>query len=905
MVATDSGGTSPPTNGDAKAASHVTPPHTGELEGGIRAAGDAESLPMRLALARTRSALFNVTPSPTRLGRFELQREIGRGATATVHTAFDPRLQRVIALKVFSRGLDPATSTRVKREARMAATFNHPNIVTVLDVGESEGRVWVAMERVEGQTLREFLPPKGSDWSALAPVFLPIAAALQEVHRQGIVHRDVKPENILVDAAGRVKLTDFGVSTEGPVAASAGAGGTPAYMSPEQIKGAWVGPASDQFSFCVSLFEALEGVRPFAAPSSEARLDAIHRGPEGVLSNTSIPKPLRAVLARGLRPDPAERFDSMAEVAGALGDRRTRRLRPALGVGVAGLAVAALVGGAEAPEPCAAVDRSIRKSWEQQREDTEDAFAAGPESFVIEGGPLVLANIDRYVDDLAATRVAVCEARVGRRLRASTASGRVLCLTRRQSELERFIESMSSAAARRSAIAGSYALKRVESCLNATDTPPVAEAIRSDVEKLERELDTLREHQDEGLPQERIARAEVLVARAHALGHRPLSIRARTALGNARDTAGDAEGALEAWEDAYFSARQEDMPVQSFELATAIIGAFATLGRFDDAQSWIRHARAAKGRAPGPLTESRIDQTEATVLLMLERPKRALPLLEKALERRQAVLGEEHPIVAGTHLELGNAYLSLGDFERALSELGEARRLYEIALGSRHPNLATIDNNVGAVEFFLGHVEKAAEHWKHSLAIGVAAYGEKHISAHGTLTNLAKASATQEDWAQAEAFVVEALEIWEGVGMGDDHPELVGTLEVYGEVLLQRGEAERAYDAYAHAIEICDAVYGGVEAPTLGPLSGATRAAWELGDVAATAGHAERFLGSPSSELFSAPVRAEVVWLRAQALWELGRADEARREAGDALELYRGAGDENAVRSIEMWRADH
>ncbi|MEM6293691.1 MAG: serine/threonine-protein kinase [Myxococcota bacterium] len=883
----------------------LTPPASAELEGALRAAGDAESLPMRLALARMRQRLFDVSTEPTRLGRFELRQVIGRGATATVHTAFDPRLRRVVALKVFAPNLDAGTAARVQREARLAATFSHPNIVTVLDVGVTGGRIWVAMERVEGQTLREFLPGTESRWQTLAPVFLPIAEALHEVHRQGIVHRDVKPENILVDAEGRVMLTDFGVATVGPMTADAGAGGTPAYMSPEQIEGAEVGPASDQFSFCVALFEALEGRRPFAADASAARFEAIRQGPDAALSGTSMPKSVRGALARGLRLEPDERFASMRELAQALGLRRSCRVYLALGIGGAVAIAMAVAGSGGDPVNCDGAGAEVRSAWEPRRAEIDAAFVAGPEAFVIEGGSRVVSNLDAYVDELAAARVAVCEA-VGRRtLAASVAEGRVQCLEQRERELERFVDSMRDAKARKGAISQSYSLRRIESCRTAPKAPSIPKTMQAEYDAVERELDALRDGDDFASLQARIAKAEEAVARAQALGHRPLSIRAQTALGNARDTAGDPQGALEMWEGVYFSARQQGMPTQSFELATAVIGALAKLGRFDDAQAWVRHARAAKGRAPGPLAHSRIDQAEATVLLMLERPTGALPLLEGALERRRGVLGEEHPLVAATHLEIGNAHLSLGDFDRALVELETARTIYEAALGAAHPNLAVIDNNLGAVQFQLGRIDDAIEYWKRALAIRAAAQPGPDRSAHGTLTNLAKAAATKEDWQQAEAFVTEALEIWDAVGLGDDHPELAGTLEVQAETLLRRGAADEAYRASVRAIEICDAVYGKVDIPTLGPLSIATRAAWELGNAEATVQHAERFVGSPSSELFGAPTRAGIAWLYAQALSATGEAQGARQQAERALELYRSTDDADATRALTEWLRLH
>ncbi len=876
-----------------------------DLGDAMEAVGDAESLPMRLALARTRSRLFGYEPTPTRLGRFELREVIGRGATAAVHEAYDPRLDRVVAVKVFSRGLDAATASRVMREARLAATFDHPNVVTVLDVGETDGRLWVAMQHVEGRTLRHVLRTTEPKWTDLEALFLPIAIGLAEVHRQGIVHRDVKPENILVDTAGRALLTDFGVATWGPTSAEAGAGGTPSYMSPEQLGGGSVGPASDQFSYCVTLFEALEGRRPFCGASSVELLEAISDGTQAAFSNVSMPKRLRDAIRRGLAVDPEDRFSTMSDLAAALGHRGSRRWIVAMGGSAAAIVAGAWFLGTDAPESCVDQGRPTRASWLAVRDDVEIAFASAPQSFVVDGGPRVLSNVDRYVENLADTRVALCEATKRRGVAPAFASARTRCLGRRQHELDRFVASLHSAQARRNAIADSYELERIESCLEDVEPPAVPSHLAAEVEALDAELDAFRDSEGEGSPQQGVARAEALVVRAHALGYGPTSIRARSALGNARSRMGDAQGALNAWEQAYFAARKEGMWGRSLELATGIVGALATLGHFEDAKLWIKHARGTLGQAPGPLATSRVDYAEATVLLMLERPYAALRLFEKVLERRETIMGDDHPTVADAHLEIGNTYLSLGEFDRALDELGIAREVYEAAFGPHHPHLAIVDNNLGAVQFHLGRTDSATEHWTRSLAIASAALGEQHISAHGTLTNLAKAAAVQERWEEAEDYVDQALRIWDASGPGEQHPELVGTLEIQGEVLLRRGAAQEAYAAYVHAIEICDEVYGAVEIPTLGPLAGATRAAWELGNADAAVVHARRFLDSPDSKLFSPQARTGIVWLQAQALQETGDREAARVAAKRARESYRELGDRDATDAIDRWVLAH
>ena len=206
------------------------------MEDALVEVGSEESLPMRAALARTRASLFGADVQPTRLGRFELLRVLGRGASGVVHRAHDPKLGRDVALKVYPKHADAELARRIKREARVSAGLDHPNIVTVFDTGEEGGRLWVAMELVEGETLRSSLAKGPKTWSTWKPVALSIARGIEAAHRLGVVHRDIKPENILLGADGRVAVADFGLAALAPTTAPGetsvtSAGGTPAYMS--------------------------------------------------------------------------------------------------------------------------------------------------------------------------------------------------------------------------------------------------------------------------------------------------------------------------------------------------------------------------------------------------------------------------------------------------------------------------------------------------------------------------------------------------------------------------------------------------------------------------------------------------------------------------------------------------
>ncbi|MBL4684267.1 MAG: serine/threonine protein kinase, partial [Nannocystaceae bacterium] len=270
-----------------------------------------------------RAQLFGGTAEPTRIGRFRLLQCIGRGGMGVVWSAHDDKLDRTVAIKL----LRPEVAGHdLTAEARALARLSHPNVVSVFDVGEHEGQRFIAMEFVQGDTLREWLlqPRSVAD---VVDVFLAAGQGLSAAHAVGLVHRDFKPDNVLVGDDGRPRVLDFGLARrpdlgggEPPVLPSDAnpfattmtqAGlllGTPAYMAPEQHLGDPADARSDQFAFAVALFEGLTGVLPFQggdlrALSLSIVAGRIHKPPAGTLSPQ-----LHNALGRALSQDPAARF---------------------------------------------------------------------------------------------------------------------------------------------------------------------------------------------------------------------------------------------------------------------------------------------------------------------------------------------------------------------------------------------------------------------------------------------------------------------------------------------------------------------------------------------------------------------------------------------------------------------
>jgi serine/threonine protein kinase len=263
-----------------------------------------------------------------KLGRFEVLAEIGRGAMGIVYKAKDPMLERVVAIKTINMAMDrdgaEMYEKRFYQEARAAGGLNHPNIVTVYDIGKTETECYMAMEYIEGEELRSLLlPGRPLSLARCLSIAAQVAEGLAYAHERGVVHRDVKPANIMVPESGAVKITDFGIARMRTSAVQTQTGmmmGSPKYMSPEQVIGKRADHRADIFSLGVILYEMLTGAAPFTGESVNAVMyqivNFVPPAPSAV--NPVTPAALDAIVARMLAKSLDDRFQSAAEIARGL-----------------------------------------------------------------------------------------------------------------------------------------------------------------------------------------------------------------------------------------------------------------------------------------------------------------------------------------------------------------------------------------------------------------------------------------------------------------------------------------------------------------------------------------------------------------------------------------------------------
>ncbi|MCA9704961.1 MAG: serine/threonine protein kinase, partial [Myxococcales bacterium] len=412
-----------------------------------------------------------------RIDRYVVLSRIGQGGMGAVYGAYDPLLRRRVALKVIRphHADRDDGQARMLREARAMARLSHPNVLPVYDVGHFEGGVFIAMEQISGQTLRRWLAP-GRPWAEALATLGQAGRGLEAAHAVGLVHRDFKPDNVLVGRDGRVRVLDFGLARPGVDAdedsvrstdeftvrgarESSGArrriarltepgrvAGTLVYMSPEQLAAQPLDGRADQFSFCVVLYEALYGERPFDGRTRLMQMLELQRGLQALPAAASkVPRWLRAVVARGLSRVPDDRFESMEALLHELERSRGKVWK----AGLLAAAVAGSVGGtalaSAGPDPCQIDQTALGDAWSPaQREDLRAGFGA-VEAVPPEAQMKVEERLDDWGQAWVASLRASCEAtRIVGSQSEALLDLQGSCLERQRREATAIVERLSS-----------------------------------------------------------------------------------------------------------------------------------------------------------------------------------------------------------------------------------------------------------------------------------------------------------------------------------------------------------------------------------------------------------------------------------------------------------------------------
>jgi len=662
-----------------------------------------------------------------------------------VCAAYDSELDRKVAIKL----LRPQTGTagkialaqaRLLREAQAMARLAHPHVAVVHDVGTHEGDVFVAMEFVRGATLQGWLKQQPRSWREVVDVFMQAGRGLAAAHAAGLVHRDFKPSNAMIGDDGRVRVLDFGlcytetpadrgeVDETGAVRAS-GAGtlrasgvgpgavstsgaairtdvritrreevvGTPAYMPPEQFRpDGVVGPASDQFSFCASLYEALYGQLPFAGQTVPEVALSIARGDLRPPPRASrVPGWLHAIVQRGLKTDPQQRFPSMDLLLRAL-ERGRARARGGVAI-AASLAVATGLGGfwaarSQAADPCSGGASQMAEVWGlERRSSAEQALAAAGPAFAQELWPRVSSEIDRYSDAWQDSHREACQAHQRGENSDSLLDRRIACLEQRKTALREAVNVLAEGEAEVAlhALEVVNSLPTLDRCsdlapLEADVGPSSDPAVRAAVEELRPRLERVQSLEHAGLSAAAVTLADEVLAAAEQIGDRKLLAEALLQRGRlAINRITQDKGQDSVLTRAYLAAlggRLDELATEA--LALRMYHRSREQGLAAQALEDLAVAREMLERLPSPdRVKGLVLNNAGTVYLASGRPTEAVGLFRQALAAREAALGPEHLEVAYTLANL--AMVSAVEDRTPLIE--RALRIFDRQLGQAHP----------------------------------------------------------------------------------------------------------------------------------------------------------------------------------------------------------------------------
>ncbi len=897
-------------------------------------------------------------PAGSNVGRYVILERVGQGGMGVVYAAFDPELNRRVALKLLHAAKRSGTGhqgpprARLLREAQAIARVSHPNVISVFDTGTLGDAVFVAMEYIEGPTLTRWQLDQPA--RAIAAMYARAGRGLAAAHDAGIVHRDFKPDNVLVAGDGTPKVLDFGLARSeptsatrdaeirervrepsGPVALTISLGtsssdvlsspltqdgavvGTPRFMAPEQHAGVAADPRSDQFSFCVALYQALFKQEPFTGATLERlalakQAGRIQRPPE-----IGVPGHVVQAVLRGLAADPGARWPDMHRLVAVLEvDHAAVRRRRWTAIGAAGLIAGLSYGTAElvrrAADPCVG-DERVAELWnDARRAQLAEAFGAVAVPYAAREWDASALALDAYVAAYDGGYREACRATHERGAQSQALlDRRMQCLGHRRQALAALLdvfEGVDRAVVER-ASAAVDALPAVDAC---DDTDYVLASVEPPPAWLLDEVERVREHLARASALQAAGRGkdaavEVTLAHELAQGLDYAPLRAEVALRRGQIDEGlgewvEAERSLHAAMELALEVGADETAGTAANLLTGVVG--DRLGRHDEGLRWAALARSLYRRAAvGELAFARLEAAEATVLYRMDRLDEAGAAYGHAIETVVRLEGPDATRLVSWLVNLGNVHYRAHRRELALETFERAASIARGAHGPEHPAFGTIEFGLSNVLTDLARWDEAERHLASAEQIFRASLGPEHPFVTAALCNF---GIIEEGRGRADAAIArfEACRAAIGARLGADDPDYARVLENLGRLHRVTGALELARRELEQALTIRRERLGAAHSDTVSTTI-------ELGRVELDAGRNDRALAHFAAALGSGDDVLELAAARfgmAQATAALRGVDaEARELAAAARRVYAqdGAPSQPQVEAIDRWLATH
>jgi tetratricopeptide (TPR) repeat protein len=787
----------------------------------------------------------------TKIGRYVVIDILGAGGMGVVYSAFDPELDRRVAIKILQAqhgGSESGGQSWLLREAQAMARLAHPNVVAVYDVGVmSADHVFVAMELVDGETMRSWAKTP-RPWREIVAVMRQAATGLAAAHAAGLVHRDFKPDNVLVGSDGRARVMDFGLARLQGASAEERAArtsdlqieaksplserltqtgallGTPAYMAPEIYAGQGADAYTDQFAFGVAMYEALYRVRPFERNALVEKRAIAPTVPPA----SKIPTWLRDIVLRAIAIDPAQRFRSMDDIIDALSrDPARGKKLAAIGAVLAiacGGAVAAgfaLRGDTPPDQRCTDAPAKLARVWNPERRAAmETAFRAIGKPFVddaIEGTELA---IDRYANAWVQMQTEACKAtRVVGDQSEAVLTARMLCLDERLVELRTLVD-LFAKADEPLVLAAASSVQKLSPLADCADTAallapdplPKDPVARQKVIDLQAALAEARTTYRASRPKDALAITQSIAADVERIEYQPTKAIWHFLTGQALWVLeGAAKGEPELMKAVYAAeaGKADEIKVEAWLQLTNLANESS---RFDVAAERLQQASAALARL-GTKWDLKVRVAASEALLYsrqsqydkaIEAAKRGREMAEKHTEQPSQIYAA---LVEATILNgAARPAEALASFQKVLA--------YHESFGHRRIEVAATLASMATAEMQLGKLDDAVQHLRAAVSINESIYGRESLDVARSMTGLATALSAKGEIETALATNKEALDILARV-VGEQSEQYAQALSHYADNLVKVGKHAEALPYLDRALAIQTAKLGEAHVQTL------------------------------------------------------------------------------------------
>ncbi len=762
----------------------------------------------------------------TAVGRYVIQATAGAGGMGVVYAALDPVLNRRVALKLVRAALDrdgeTAGRSRLLREGQALAKLSHPNVVSVFEMGTHQDRVFIAMEFVEGQTLRDWLRQPRT-WREVTSKLLKSGAGLAAAHAAGIVHRDFKPDNVLLGTNGRVYVTDFGIARDaaaepeavpssGEVVVSDEAAtspltqvgtvvGTLPYLAPELFSNAPADARSDQFSFCVTLYWALYGQLPFEVSTpGHPRRWVLREAPR----TAKVPGWLKKIVERGLSAVPEQRHPSMEALLAQLKVDPAVKWRRA---GAAAAAAVVLVAGAGAwrqstVDKCKDAAARLGETWNARvQANLRQAFLRTGHPTAESSWALAQEGLSAFASSWAQMRVDACAAtRIRGEQSDEVLSLRMACLDRRMNELQAVVDLLLSSVDAKGlpqAVKATQSMPRMAECadvdaLRAPVRVPSDPVVRGQVAQVEKEVAQVTALLMAGKYPEGVKQAEVVAAAARKVGYRPLEAEALKLWGLLQHRSGSSKDAVATYQRALWAAEAGGHTVVAAQLAGEAATVESELGHVVEARNWVSHARAfLEHLGSNAQIEGAIEAATGISEFSARNIEGSLKAYQRALALHERVLGPEHTTTAASMVNLGTVLAAQGKYAQSVEYVQRAVGIYVKKLGPAHPETLLSTHNVGVLLQLMGRYEESTRALEKAIAGREVALGSKHPLLATSREALAENLLAQGRYESAQPLLSDALAII-AAALGEQHSMTLTFRNVEGQLARLSGSPERA-----------------------------------------------------------------------------------------------------------------